>query len=574
MYEAPSAAPHAADGADPAAGGGASRDSAPRGGFSWAGSIGAGGSAANDGAGSLADEERAKDLMLFRRASTRRFWSTVAISAALIGAIQTGLAGLPPLQMAALFAAAIGGNWGLVWVATHPRLYRPWMRFSFAIFDAALISLVVLAFGSPVLALCYLLAIVPYSFDRGTALGYTSAVSSVVGFLAAAWGHGALGIGEPMRTTEVLLAAAMILLVALQVIPLGSRLIRRIRQMRAQMARIAAGELAARADVRHDDELGFLARGCNQMLDRLSASVDSQHREALEVAAVASQLTEAARELHTRSRTASAAARALSVQLGDQQRVGREAGGATRGARDDAHHAAAHAESLSSRAVAMDEAAGQGDAAVAEAADTLTRIADGVRRSAERVEALDPASGRVQDAVQTIGRIARRTNLLALNAGIEAARANEHGVGFAVVAEEIRALAHESAQAAASIASTVAAVRAEIDAAVQEMRSTARLVDDTEHVAREATSALQAVRDAGGEVRVSATALAGLAVAQARAMTALTAAIEEVDALADEAAVHARAAADSADAQAAASAQVSSGATQLAAAAGRLRADA
>lgn len=531
------------------------------------------GLAPND-ADALEAEERAKDFLTFRRAATRRFWSITTIACAIIGAMQLGLAGLPPAHLLALFVGANGGNWGLLWLGTHPRFYRRWMRYVFATFDSALISVVVLAFGSPVLALCYALAIVPYSFDRGRALGYTSAVTAVVGFLAASWGHGALGIGTPTSMSEALLAAALILLVSLQVIPLGSRFIRRVRTTRHRMALVERGDRTARADARHDDELGFLERGYNRMLDRLSALVDAQQREAAEVAAVAAQLTHAAEELHGRSRAASTAARALSVRLGDQQRVGREAGGASRGARDDAHRAARDADALAARASALDEAAVQGDDAVAEAADTLTRIADGVRRSAERVESLDPVSARVNDAVQTISRLARRTNLLALNAGIEAARANEHGVGFAVVAEEIRALALESAAAAASIADTVASVRQEIDAAVHEMRGTARLVDDTEHVAREATGALHVVRAAGADLRTAAVALADQAARQANAMTALTAAIEEVDALADEAAVHARAAADAADAQAAASAQVSGGATQLAAAAQRLRQDA
>jgi methyl-accepting chemotaxis protein len=528
------------------------------------------GSAQND---LLAHEERSKDLELFRRDAARRFWTAALLGVGLATAVQAGISALPPLELAPLFGGAVAANWALLWVASRPRLYRPWLRYLFATCDAALLSIAMLAVGSPVLAIAYLLAIVPASFDRGTALGYTSAAASVAGFLAAAWGHQALS-GAPPRSAETLLAAALLLGISLQLIPQGSRLIMRIRDLRARMAEVEAGALAVRAAAREDDELGFLGRGVNRMLDRLTLLVAARDREAAEVAQVARQLTQSAVELHARSRAASAAAVALSEQLGSQQEVGRDAGTATRGVRDDAHQAATHAEALSSRAVTMDHAAEQGDLAVSEATDTLIRIAEGVRRSAERVEALDGASGRVQDAVQTIARLARRTNLLALNAGIEASRANEHGIGFAVVAEEIRTLAQESASAAASIGETVARVRDEIDAAVREMRSTARAVEETEHVAREATQSLAAVRTAGGEVRHSATALASLAVAQARAMTALASAIDEVDALAASAAVHARAAAESAGAQTASSAQVSASATQLAAAAARLRADA
>jgi methyl-accepting chemotaxis protein len=515
-------------------------------------------------------EERAKDQHTFRRASRRRFWSTIAIALVLLGAIQAGLAGLPPSQMLGLFVAAIGGNWGLTWLATHPRHYRRWMRHCFAAFDSALLSVVVLAFGAPVLAVSYLLAIVPYSFDRGPGLGYTSAVSAVFGFLLACWGHGALGIGEPVRWSDALLAAALVLLVALQVIPLGTRFIRRVRATRARMAQVAAGDLTAHADARHADELGFLARGYNAMLDQLASAVARQRAEAVAVAAVAAELTHAAEELARRAQGASEAARQLHIRLGDQQAVARSAGLQVRGARDDAQAAAGRAESLARDAAALEAAAAVADEAVARAAETLTRIAEEVRRSAGRVEGLDPASRRVAESVATISRLARRTNLLALNAGIEAARAGEHGVGFAVVAEEIRGLAEESGRAAQSIAETVDVVRAEIDGALGEIRGAARLVDDTEHVARGATGALQLVRSRGAEVGVAAGVLAGLAAGQARAITAVTAAIEEVDALAAEAAVHAGTAADAAAAQAAASAQVGGSATLLGSAAARL----
>ena len=107
---------------------------------------------------SLADEERAKDFATFRISGRRRFWSTIFVAGILIGGTWFGLAAIPWKASLALFCSALGLNWLLVQVGTHPRTYRPWLRYAFAIFDTLLVSAVVLASGSPVLVVAYLLA--------------------------------------------------------------------------------------------------------------------------------------------------------------------------------------------------------------------------------------------------------------------------------------------------------------------------------------------------------------------------------------------------------------------------------
>ena len=160
----------------------------------------------------LTDEERAKDFATFRISGRRRFWSTIFVAGILIGGTWFGLATIPWKVSLALFCSALGLNWLLVTVGTSPSTYRPWLRYAFAIFDTMLVSAVVLASGSPVLVVAYLLAIVPYSFDRGQSLGYLAALSSAAGFLAASWGYRHLNPAVAPAWSQVLLAAMLLFL--------------------------------------------------------------------------------------------------------------------------------------------------------------------------------------------------------------------------------------------------------------------------------------------------------------------------------------------------------------------------
>jgi methyl-accepting chemotaxis protein len=141
----------------------------------------------------------------------------------------------------------------------------------------------------------------------------------------------------------------------------------------------------------------------------------------------------------------------------------------------------------------------------------------------------------VNELAEAIGRIARQTNLLALNAAIEAARAGEHGKGFAVVAEEVRKLAEESARAARDVASTNAAVRDDIAAAVASMGEGEREVRDVGTVADEANRALGTMLDGIRRITDIVVETASVSREQSAAMETLTASIAGIQDVAAEA---------------------------------------
>jgi methyl-accepting chemotaxis protein len=119
-----------------------------------------------------------------------------------------------------------------------------------------------------------------------------------------------------------------------------------------------------------------------------------------------------------------------------------------------------------------------GGQAVDHAIASMKRIQNQVQNSAETVQGLGEKSRKIEDIVQIIDEIAEQTNLLALNAAIEAARAGEHGKGFAVVADEVRKLAERSAGSTKEIAALISGIHAGVIEAIRAMEATTREVEE------------------------------------------------------------------------------------------------
>ncbi len=134
-----------------------------------------------------------------------------------------------------------------------------------------------------------------------------------------------------------------------------------------------------------------------------------------------------------------------------------------------------------------------GRAVVARTEQELIRVAAEIGESAQLIKALGERSQQISNVVGVIGDIADQTNLLALNAAIEAARAGEQGRGFAVVADEVRKLAERTSLSTQEIASTVQAILSETSGAVSRMQSVSGSMSESVDLAREAGVALAGI---------------------------------------------------------------------------------
>ena len=130
---------------------------------------------------------------------------------------------------------------------------------------------------------------------------------------------------------------------------------------------------------------------------------------------------------------------------------------------------------------------------VGEASGSVIALIDEVADATHKVEAMQADAQRITEILGVIGAIAGQTNLLALNAAIEAARAGEQGRGFAVVADEVRALAHRTQQSTEEIEQMIGGIRHDTDEAVTAMHSSNSLASATLDVARSAGEALEEI---------------------------------------------------------------------------------
>ncbi|NIF15471.1 methyl-accepting chemotaxis protein [Pantoea sp. Cy-639] len=243
--------------------------------------------------------------------------------------------------------------------------------------------------------------------------------------------------------------------------------------------RVATGDLTQDIAIRGRDEPALLLGALSRMQHNLRDTLR-------QIAASSDQLASASEELHTVTEDTS---RGLHQQSAEIDQAATAVNQMTAAVEEVAGNAVSTADASKS----ADQTTRDGRDQVNQALESIRYLVEDVTGTSQEIEQLASSANQISQVLDVIGSIAGQTNLLALNAAIEAARAGEAGRGFAVVADEVRALAHRTQQSTAEIEQMIGAIQTGTERAVSAMHSSQGRAGGTLEVAQGAGQALELI---------------------------------------------------------------------------------
>ncbi|MFT4174082.1 MAG: methyl-accepting chemotaxis protein [Rhodocyclaceae bacterium] len=335
----------------------------------------------------------------------------------------------------------------------------------------------------------------------------------------------------------MVLMGGVIALAALGLLLWGVLLYRRmigpLRTLREVVANMAASlDFTLRAPARGRDEVAQTVVAFNELVERIQHSLRAVADQSAGLARAASHLTGAAARVSEVSAAQSDASSSMAAAVQQMSvniaHVGEQAGSANR------------------LAEASGQEAGTGARVIGQTVGDIQDIAVSVQEAAERIRSFEESSLRIATVLGVIKEVADQTNLLALNAAIEAARAGEQGRGFAVVADEVRTLAERTALSTREISQTVEAMQNSADAAVASIERAVSQTQSGVTRAGNASGAIGRIDSGTRQVVAAVDEITHAIIEQGRASDAIASQIDKIASGADHALEAARQTSDTA----------------------------
>ncbi len=295
----------------------------------------------------------------------------------------------------------------------------------------------------------------------------------------------ALRMGSASRKTAMsLMAVTLVVAIAVGLFicfAISRSIIAPVNILTKQADKLAEGDLTVQIDCNSTDEIGQLACSFQRMSQSLRTTIAGIGQISSQVAAASTELQATAEQIATGAEEVASQTNLVATSSEEMSAT----------SSDIAHNCSFAADAVQNTT----ESARSGAQVVQETIAGMNTIADRVRQASTTIAALGSRSDQIGEIVGTIEDIADQTNLLALNAAIEAARAGEQGRGFAVVADEVRALAERTTRATREISEMIKAIQRDTGDAVNAMEEGVKEVEKGAVSSHKSGQALEEILD-------------------------------------------------------------------------------
>lgn len=311
----------------------------------------------------------------------------------------------------------------------------------------------------------------------------------------------------------VVLAVCLFFLIRWQLRPLD--------RARGMISRVTENfDLTLRLDNDSKDEIGQISQSFDYMMEKFQRAFQTIAQQVEKVGGAVESVNTAARQVAQGSSSQSSSTSAMAASI-EEMTVSINTVAAS----------ASDAQAMARKAGGMSE---DGDGIIGKTRDEMSAIAEIVAGASRMISMLGEESHQITSVVKVIREVADQTNLLALNAAIEAARAGEQGRGFAVVADEVRKLAERTAQSTGDISKMIGKIQSSAAEAVGEMGKVEKQVESGQAMAQEAGERMRAIREETNKVSAAVTEISAALNEQSQASQDVAQHVESIARMTDQ----------------------------------------